>query len=70
MDKLERVAIPVVGHDCKGCGLGTYDVVCRIDGVEQATVSFKAGLVTALVQPEKTNRAALEAALWNLHSAY
>ena len=39
------------------------EAIYKIDGVEQATASFKAGLVTALINPEKTNRAALEEAL-------
>ncbi len=59
-EKLMRIQIPVVGPDCKGCCLAAYEYVSRVDGVEQATASFKDGLVTALIDPEKTNRAALE----------
>lgn len=62
-DKLRRVEIGVVGLDCKACCLAAYESVARIDGVEQATASFKDGLITALIDPEKTNRAALEEAL-------
>ncbi len=62
-DKLKLIEIPVVGLDCKGCCLGAYEAIFRIDGVEQATASFKDGLVTALINPEKTTRAALEEAL-------
>jgi copper chaperone CopZ len=62
-DKLQSVEIGVVGLDCKGCALAAYESVARIDGVVQATASFKAGLVTAKFDPEKTNRAALEEAL-------
>lgn len=62
-EKLQSVEIGVVGLDCKGCALAAYECVARIDGVEQATASFKAGLVTAKFDPEKTNRAALEEAL-------
>ncbi len=43
--------------------LATYESLCNIDGVVQATVSFKAGRVLALIDPVKTDRAALEAAL-------
>lgn len=62
-DKLSRIEIRVVGLDCKACCLAAYESVARIDGVEQATASFKDGLVTALINPEKTNRAAVEDAL-------
>jgi copper chaperone CopZ len=53
----------VLGLDCKGCCLGAYESIAKIEGVEQATASFKLGLVTALIDPAKTNRAALETAL-------
>jgi len=62
-DKLTRVEIGVMGPDCKGWCLAAYEYVAKIDGVEQATASFKDGLVTALIDPAKTNRAALEDAL-------
>jgi hypothetical protein len=62
-DKLTLVEIPVVGLDCKACCLAAYESIYKIEGVEQATASFKEGLVTALINPEKTNRAALETAL-------
>jgi len=62
-DKLTRIEIGVVGHDCKGCCLGAYEAVAKLDGVLQATVSFKEGRVIALIDPAKTDKAALEAAL-------
>lgn len=62
-DKLKRVEIPVVGLDCKACCFAAYEIVAKIDGVEQTTASFKNGLITALINPDKTNRAALEEAL-------
>ena len=62
-DKLTLVEIPVVGLDCKACCLAAYEAVYKIDGVERATASFKDGLITALINPEKTNRTALETAL-------
>ena len=62
-DKLTRIEIPVVGLDCKACCLAAYEAIYKIDGVEQATASFKDGQVTALIDPQKTNRAALELAL-------
>lgn len=62
-DKLQLVEIKVVGLDCKGCCLAAYESIYKIEGVEQATASFKDGLVTAWINPEKTDRAALETAL-------
>jgi len=62
-DKLTRVEIGVLGLDCKACALSAYESIFKIDGVEQATASFKEGRVTALIDPAKTNRAALEEAL-------
>ena len=59
--KSERIA--VAGLDCKGCAYGAYRVVAAIDGVERATVDFKEGRVTAWIDPTKTNRDALIAAL-------
>lgn len=61
--KLELVEIAVVGLDCKGCCLGAYEAIYRVEGVERATASFKKGRVTALIDPDKTNRAELEKAL-------
>jgi copper chaperone CopZ len=62
-EKLQRVEIPVLGLDCKGCSLGAYEAIFKLDGVEQATASFKLGLVTAWIDPARTNRAVLEDAL-------
>jgi hypothetical protein len=62
-EKLEMLEIGVMGLDCKACSLGAYEAIYRIEGVERATASFRDGLVTAWINPEKTNRAALEEAL-------
>lgn len=62
-DKMKLIEIPVAGLDCKGCCLGAYDAIYRIEGVEQATASFKDGLVTAWLHPDRIDRAALEEAL-------
>jgi copper chaperone CopZ len=59
-DKLTEVIIPVEGLDCKACCLAAYEAIAGIDGVEQATASFKEGKVTALIDPKKTDRAKLE----------
>ena len=45
---------------CKACSLGAYEAIAGIDGVEQATTSFKEGKVTALIEPTKTDHAKLE----------
>lgn len=62
-DKLEKIVIPAGGLDCKACCLAAYESVAAIDGVYQATASFKEGKVTALIDPTKTDRAKLEDAL-------
>jgi len=62
-DKLTLVEIPVAGLDCRACELSVYEILYRIDGVEQATASFKEGRVTARVDASKTSRDALKDAL-------
>ncbi|MBL8798414.1 MAG: hypothetical protein JNM56_31250 [Planctomycetia bacterium] len=63
LDKLQRVEIPIAGLDCKACCLAAYESVYKLPGVESATASFRDGLLTALIDPEKTDRAKLEEAL-------
>lgn len=62
-DKLQGVVIPASGCDCKACCLAAYEAVAAVEGVYQATASFKDGRVTALFDPTKTDRAKLEDAL-------
>jgi copper chaperone CopZ len=62
-DKLQQVVIPTAGLDCKGCCLAAYEVIAGIDGVMQATASFKEGRMTAWIDPTKTDRTKLEDAL-------
>ena len=62
-EKLKEVKISIVGLDCKGCSYAAYIAVYKIEGVEYATANFHDGLVFARIDPEKTNRAALEEAL-------
>jgi copper chaperone CopZ len=62
-DKLTLVEIPVAGLDCRACELAAYEILYRIEGVEQAAVSFKEGRVTARVDASKTSRDALVEAL-------
>jgi hypothetical protein len=62
-DKLRQVVIPAAGCDCKACCLAAYEAVAALDGVYQATASFKDGRVTALIDPATTDRAKLADAL-------
>ena len=64
-EQLTLLEIPVIGLDCKACSLAAYEAVYKLEGVEQATASFREGLVTAWIHPEKTDRAAVEEALLN-----
>lgn len=63
LEKLQWVEIGVEGLDCKACCLAAYEAVYRLEGVEQATASFREERVRALIQPGKTDRSKLEAAL-------
>jgi hypothetical protein len=62
-DKLQQVVIPAAGCDCKACCLAAYEAVANVEGVYQATASFKDGRVTALIDPNRTDRTKLEDAL-------
>lgn len=62
-DRRQCLEIPVAGQDCQACALATYESIYKIDGLIQASVSYREGKVTALIDPEKTNRAALVTAL-------
>jgi hypothetical protein len=62
-DKLTEVTIAAGGLDCKACCLAAYEAVADVDGVYQATASFKDGRVTALIDATKTDRTKLEDAL-------
>ena len=59
----QEIRIGVAGLDCKGCAFGAYRALAKLDGVDRATVDFKRGIVTARVDPAKTNLDALVAAL-------
>lgn len=65
-DKLQKIEIQCGLLDCKGCRYGAYIAIAKLDGVERATVNEKA-LLTAWIDPAKTNREALEAALKKGH---
>jgi hypothetical protein len=59
-DKLEQVVIPVAGCDCRACNLAAYEIVANLEGVYQATASFKEGKITALIDPTVTDKSKLE----------
>jgi hypothetical protein len=61
-DKIQKLEIKVGVLDCKGCRYGAYIAIAKLDGVENATVTT-AGQLTAWIDPAKTNREALVAAL-------
>lgn len=62
-EQLKLIEIDIVGLDCKACSLAVYEIIERLDGVEQATAYFKTGKATALIDPAKIDRAKIEAAL-------
>ena len=61
-DKLQKIELSCGLLDCKGCRYGAYIAIAKLDGVERATVNEKA-LLTVWIDPAKTNREALVAAL-------
>lgn len=64
-DKLTTVEIAVLALDCRGCAFAMHNVLITQPGVEQATPNMKNGTVAVLIDPTKTNQAALETALKN-----
>jgi len=66
LDKLKVVEIPIGILDCKACGLAAYECVAKLDGVEWTVVNYREGRVTALIDPDKTDRGKLEDALRKL----
>lgn len=62
-DKLLQIVVPAAGLDCKACCLAAYEAIAGIDGVWQATASFKEGQITARIDPAKTNQNTLVEAL-------
>lgn len=59
VDRLAKIDIPVAGLDCKGCALGTANIVNRIEGVYHATVDYRRGVVSLRIDPARTTREAL-----------
>jgi len=65
--KRDIIEIPNKGLDCKAGSLAVYEILARIEGVEQATASFHDAVATVWIDPAKTNRPALEEALKKRH---
>ena len=66
-DKLTKVECKVGVLDCKGCRYGAYIAIAKLDGVERAIVDSITRTLTAWIDPAKTNKEALEAALKKAH---
>ena len=62
-DKLAKVEVKVGVLDCKGCRYGAYIAIAKLDGVERATVNSANRTLTAWIDPARTNKEALVAAL-------
>ena len=62
-DKLTTTEIAVLALDCRGCAFAMHNFLINQPGVEQATPHMKEGTITVLIDPTKTNHAALETAL-------
>jgi copper chaperone CopZ len=62
-EKLKQIEFPIKGLACKACSLAVHDILARVEGVEHVTASFRDSLATAWVDPARTDRAKLEAAL-------
>jgi hypothetical protein len=62
-DKLKTVTIQARGCNCAACNLAAYEIVAGVEGVYQATASFKDERISALIDPTKTDQVKLEDAL-------
>ena len=61
-ERLTKLELKVGILDCKGCRYAAYLAVMKADGVDRATVGADS-VVTAWIDPSKTDRAGVEAAL-------
>lgn len=58
-EELERLSIRILIPDCKGCRLGTYNSIARLDGVEWVRFGDDFSELIAWIDPKRTNRATL-----------
>ena len=61
-DKTTTVELRTHILDCRGCRYAVYNSIAKLEGVESATVG-KDGLITARIDPAKTDQKTLDAAL-------
>ncbi|MBM3967853.1 MAG: DUF1585 domain-containing protein, partial [Planctomycetes bacterium] len=59
----ERVSFEIIGLDCQACSLAVQEILESAEGVIHATTSFRNRVATAWIDPNKTDRAQLEAKL-------
>lgn len=62
-DQWERLEIPIVGLDCMACSFAVYEILVRIDGVQQATASFRNGVATVWIDPQNLDDAKIRSVL-------
>lgn len=62
-EKLQKVEIAVAGLDCEACSLALYEILVRVEGVELVKASFREGRAIAWIDPKRTDRSKLVAAL-------
>ncbi len=62
-NKQEQVELTIIGLDCPACSLAAYEILMRTEGVETATASFHNRRATAWIDPSRTSRDKLVAAL-------
>ncbi len=58
-DQLQRLEIKIMLPDCRGCRLGTYYAIAKLDGVEQVNFITEPSHLVVWIDPSKTNRDAL-----------
>jgi copper chaperone CopZ len=63
LEEMAEARIPVQGLDCRGCSYGAHLAIARLEGVAQATASFKLGEVRVRFDRRKTSLQALEETL-------
>jgi hypothetical protein len=62
-EKQTKLDIDIGILDCKGCRYGAYLAAIKLPGVEQAVVGTDRSVLTAWIDPAKTDRASVEAGL-------
>lgn len=62
-EQWQRLELQIAGLDCMACSYAAYDVILRIEGVEQAMASFRDGKATAWYNPSVTDRDRIIAAM-------